>query len=147
MFQGMLLVLLGLIPAFGSLGTTEVLPLEVAVAAQVGTVIVSLRSVTLPLRARSLPSMLAPFATVIELSAKTLPLKTAVVLIAAVSTRQKTLQAWAPLVRDTVLPDPIVSPDAAAFAWKMKTAEELPCPSRTSGPAPAVIPNAVEAES
>lgn len=56
-------------------------------------VIVSLINVTLPLRARSLPSTFAPLSTVIEVRAKMLPLNTAVVPMVAVLSRQKTLQA------------------------------------------------------
>ena len=79
-------------PVFGSLGIV-VLLLVVVAAAQVAAMMVSFIRVTLPFRDRSLPSMLAPFATVIEFSARILPLNTAVVFMVAVSTLQKTLQA------------------------------------------------------
>ncbi len=92
-----------------------VVPPEGAGVVHVALVIVSLISVTLPLRASSRPCMFAPLATVIDVRARMLPLNTAVELIVAVLTCQKTLQAWAPLMRDTVLPGPTVSPVAPEF--------------------------------
>jgi len=95
MFHETLFLCLEPTPVFGKPGTVvdDELPLEEDATVQVGFVIMSLINVTWPLRARSLPSMFAPFATVIELRARMVPLNTAVVLIVAVSTRQKTLQA------------------------------------------------------
>jgi hypothetical protein len=46
-------------------------------------------------------------------------------------TCQKTLHAWAPLVRVTVLPDAVLRADPA---WKMKSASGSPPPSRVSDP-------------
>src|SRR3989344_1573860 len=81
----------GPIPVSGRPGVLS----SAAAVVHVGTVIVSLINVTLPLRASSLPSMFAPFATVIDVRARMLPLNTAVVSMVAVFTRQKTLHAWA----------------------------------------------------
>ena len=73
-------------------------------------VIVLLSSVTAPLRARSRPSTVAPVVTVIDVSAKMLPLNVVVVpSVAELPTCQKTLQDWAPLMRLTVLAEAVVS--------------------------------------
>src|ERR1035437_8420846 len=77
-------------PVLGSPGTTL---LAVSLPTQVGAVIVSLISVTLPLRANNLPLIVAPLATEMEFKARIVPTKLAVVPKSAVSTRQKTLQA------------------------------------------------------
>ena len=87
-------------PVLGKEGMTLAVGLDVlppdpppVFAAHVGTVMVSLIRVTFPFRAKSLPSIVAPLATLIELRARIEPLKFAVVLILAVSTLQKILHA------------------------------------------------------
>ena len=52
--------------------------------------------------------------------------------VAELPTCQKTLQAWAPLVRTTELAESVVSVEEGA--WKIKTAFGSPCASRVSDP-------------
>ena len=51
--------------------------------------------------------------------------------VAELPTCQKTLQAWAPLIRLTLLADAVVSVEPA---WKTKTAFGLPPPLSVSAP-------------
>jgi hypothetical protein len=61
------------------------------------------------------------------------PTKTEDVLrVAELPTCQKTLQAWAPLVRMMELPTSVVSVEAGA--WKIQTAFGSPPASRVSAP-------------
>jgi hypothetical protein len=55
-----------------------------------------------------------------------------VLMVAELPTCQKTLQAWAPLVRTTELPTSVISVEAGA--WKIQTAFGLPCALRVSAP-------------
>ena len=92
----------------------------------------SLIRVTAPLRARSLPSTTTPLFTEIEVSARMLPLKAVrVPSVAELPTCQKTLHAWAPLMRLTLLSVAVVSVDAI---WKMKTARGSPWASSVRAP-------------
>lgn len=98
----------------------------------VGTVIVSAFRVIAPLRARTRPAMLVPLSTVMEVSAKILPTKVAPVpSVAELPTCQNTLQAWAPLVRMTVLLDAVMRVEPA---WKMNTALGLLPPFNVTDP-------------
>ena len=89
-------------------------------------------NVTAALRASTLPSTVAPVVTVIDVRARMDPRKLeAVPSVAELPTCQKTLQAWAPLTRFTLLADAVVSVEPA---WKMKTAFALPWASSVSAP-------------
>ena len=100
--------------------------------AQVGEVIVSSSRVTAPLRASARPSTVSPVFTEIDVRARMLPLKAEFVpRVAELPTCQNTLQAWAPLVRMTLLAESVMSVDGA---WKMKTAFGSPPASSVSDP-------------
>ena len=72
---------------------------------QEGTMMVSSSRVTAPLRASARPVMVSPVCTVIEVRARMVPWKVEPVpIVAELPTCQKTLQAWAPLVRRIVVP-------------------------------------------
>jgi hypothetical protein len=104
----------------------------VAGVVHVERVMVSLSSVTDPLRARARPSMVTPVVTVIEVRARIVPRKVeSVPRVAELPTCQKTLQALAPLIRLTLLLDPVMSVEAV---WKMKTASGLFWASRVTVP-------------
>jgi len=97
---------------------------------------VLLSKVTAPLSANNLPPTNAPVVTVIDEKARMFPTKAEFVpIVAELPITQKTLLAWAPLIRTTLLPEAVVSVDAA---WKIKTELESPPPSRVKVP---VIPN------
>ena len=82
--------------------------------------IVFVSSVTAPFRASTRPSTVAPVVTVMLVSARIVPRKLEPVpSVAELPTCQKTLQAWAPLIRFTWLADAVVSVEPA---WKTKTA-------------------------
>jgi hypothetical protein len=99
---------------------------------QLGAVITSSSRVTAPLRASTRPMMVSAVCTVIDVRARMVPTKVELVVrVAELPTCQKTLQAWAPSVRRTVVP---VSVMRVEPAWKMKTAFGLPCASRVSEP-------------
>lgn len=74
-------------------------------------VIVFVSRVTAPFRASARPStMVAPVCRAIDVNARMLPLKVVVVpRVAELPTCQYTLQAWAPLIRLTVLAGAVVS--------------------------------------
>jgi hypothetical protein len=73
-----------------------------------------------------------PVVAVIVVRARMVPLKVEPVpSVAELPTCQKTLQAWAPLIRFTLLPDAVTSVEPA---WKMKTAFGLPCASSVRVP-------------
>jgi hypothetical protein len=100
--------------------------------AQVGAVIVSSSRVTFPLRASTRPSMVSPVVTTIDVRARTVPTKEEwVPRVAELPTCQNTLQAWAPLMRLTLLAESVMREEGA---WKMKTAFGSPCASRVSAP-------------
>ena len=102
------------------------------VAQVAGAVIVSSSRVTAPLRASARPAMVSPVFTEIDVRARMLPLKAEFVpRVAELPTCQNTLQAWAPLVRMTLLAESVMSVEAA---WKMKTAFGSPPASRVSDP-------------
>jgi hypothetical protein len=99
---------------------------------QFDAVIVSSSRVTDPLRASARPAMVSPVFTEIDVRARMVPVKVEFVpRVAELPTCQNTLQAWAPLVRTTLLAEPVMSVDGA---WKMKTAFGSPCASRVSDP-------------
>src|ERR1700759_3117107 len=76
--------------------------------------------------------MVSPLSTEIDVKARIVPWKVVPELsVAELPTCQKTLQAWAPLVRRTAVP---VSVPREEPAWKMKTAFGSPCASRVSDP-------------
>src|ERR1700722_2473932 len=102
------------------------------VCEQAGAVMVSLSRVTAPLLASMLPAIVSPVVTVIEARARMLPAKVEPVpSVAELPTCQKTLQAWAPLMRLMALAEAVVSVEPI---WKMKTAFWLFCPSRVTVP-------------
>jgi hypothetical protein len=77
--------------------------------------------------------MVSPVWTVIDARARMLPTKVEFVpSVAELPTCQKTLQAWAPLVRTTELAESVVSVDEGA--WKIQTALGSPWASRVSDP-------------
>jgi hypothetical protein len=101
-------------------------------AAHVDLVIVFVSSVTAPLRARTRPSTVAPVVSVMLCSARMVPRKLdPVPSVAELPTCQKTLQACAPFVKLTTLPDAVVSVEPA---WNTNTALALPPPSSVSAP-------------
>jgi hypothetical protein len=103
------------------------------VVMQLGTVMVSSSRVTAPLRASARPVMVSPVCTVMEVRARILPWKAEPVpMVAELPTCQKTLQAWAPLVRTTELPESVRSVEEGA--WKIQTAFGSPPASRVSAP-------------
>jgi hypothetical protein len=98
--------------------------------------------VTAPLRASSLPATVAPVVAVIDVRARMLPAKLEPVpRVAELPTCQKTLHAWAPLMKTTRLAEAVISVDSV---WKMKTASGSPWPSSVRSP---VMPKVPEAES
>ena len=100
--------------------------------AQVGAVIVSSSRVTAPLRASARPAMVSPVSTEIDVRARMVPVKAEFVpRVAELPTCQNTLQAWAPLVRMTLLAESVTSVEGA---WKMKTAFGSPPAFRVSDP-------------
>jgi len=111
-------------------------------AAHVALVTVFVSNVTAPFRANTLPSTLAPVVSVADVKARIFPLKVEFVpSVAELPTCQKTLQAWAPFTRLTLLAPAVISVEAVL---KMKTALELPWASSVRVP---VIPNVPAAES
>ena len=101
-------------------------------AAHRDRVTVSLINVTAPLRARSLPFTVAPSFTEIDVKARMLPWNAVLVpSVAELPTCQKTLHAWAPLTRLTLLSVAVMSVDAI---WKMNTARGSPCASSVRRP-------------
>lgn len=101
-------------------------------AAQVCLAMVLVSNVTAPLRARIEPLTEAPVVTVTDVKARIFPAKLELVpSVADEPTCQKTLQAWAPLVRVILLPDAVVRADPT---WKTKTAFGLFCPSNVNVP-------------
>jgi hypothetical protein len=110
----------------------EVVGDDVEVGVQVGTVMLSSSRVTSPLRASARPEIVSPVVTVIDVRARMVPVKVdPVPRVAELPTCQKTLQAWAPLLRITVLAESVRSIDPT---WKMKTAFGSFCASRVSAP-------------
>jgi hypothetical protein len=115
---------------------TVVVVVVVVVVVQVGTVMVFVSSVTAPFRAITRPTTVAPVSSVADVNERMVPANTVLVpRVVELPTCQNTLQAWAPPVSWTVLPDPVVRVDPA---WKMKTAFGLPCPSRVTVPVRAI---------
>jgi hypothetical protein len=104
----------------------------VGVVMQAGEVKTEVSKETWPLRARALPSTVALVWTVMDVSARIVPLKLeAVPRVAELPTCQNTLQAWAPLVRMMLLAEAVTRVEAT---WKMKTELGFPWPSRVSCP-------------
>ena len=98
-----------------------------------GTLMVSSLRVTSPFRASARPSMVTAPGIVIEVRARMVPWKGVPVLsVAELPTCQKTLQAWAPLVRTTELP--VGSVMSAEGTWKTQTASASPPAFRVSVP-------------
>lgn len=107
---------------------------------QNGRVMTLWSRVTAPLRARARPSMVALVRTEIDCSAMIVPLKDVFVSsVAELPTCQKTLHAWAPLMRATVAEGPVIRVSAI---WKMKTALGSPCASRVRVPVMPIGPEA-----
>ena len=101
-------------------------------AAHRDRVTVSLINVTAPLRATRLPFTLAPLFTEIDVKARMLPWNAVLVpSVAELPTCQKTLHAWAPLTRRTLLSVAVTSVDGI---WKMNTARGSPCASSVRRP-------------
>src|SRR5688572_27567136 len=93
---------------------------DVSSVAQAAALTLLASKVTAPLRASSRPSTLALVLAVIEARAMTVPAKVEPTpSVDELPTCQKTLQAWAPLMRLTRLSVAVMRVEAA---WKMKTA-------------------------
>src|SRR3984957_5123788 len=102
------------------------------VCEQAGAVMVSLSRVTAPLLASMLPAIVSPVVTVIEARARMLPAKVEPVpSVAELPTCQKTLQAWAPLMRLMALAEAVVRVEPA---WKTNSALGFPPPLSVSAP-------------
>jgi hypothetical protein len=94
------------------------------------TVLVS--SVTAPLRASRRPSIVAPVFAVMDVRARMLPRKVEFVPnVAELPTCQNTLQAWAPLISATLLPEAVIRVEVI---WKMNTALGSPWASSVTVP-------------
>ena len=103
-----------------------------AAAAHVALTIVSVSSVTAPSRASTRPSTVAPVVNVMLVKARMVPLNVEPVpSVAELPICQKTLQAWAPLIRVIWLPDAVVSVDPA---WNTNTALGSPAALSVSAP-------------
>ncbi|MEY9943700.1 hypothetical protein ABH937_000756 [Kitasatospora sp. GAS1066B] len=99
---------------------------------QAALVMVLVSSVTAPLRARARPSITVPVCAAMEVRARMLPLKKELVpMVAELPTCQNTLQACAPLMRLTLLAEPVIRVEAI---WKMKTALGSPWASSVTVP-------------
>ena len=97
-----------------------------------GRVMVLSCSVTAPLRASSLPVILAPVVALMDVRAMMVPLNVEFVpRVAELPTCQNTLQACAPLIKATVLSEAVVSVEAIS---KMNTAFESPWASSVTVP-------------
>ncbi len=95
-------------------------------------VMVLVSNVAAPLRASVLPSIVVPVVTVIDVKARTVPVKVEFVpSVAELPTCQKTLQGSVPPMRLTRLAEAVVSVEPA---WKMKTAFPSPWASRVRVP-------------
>jgi len=89
-----------------------------------GVLIVLLRRVTAPFRAKALPFNTALVFSEMEENASIFPEKAALVpTVAELPTCQKTLEAWAPLIKDTTLLFAAVS---VLAIWKINWAFGLP---------------------
>ena len=89
-------------------------------------------AVTAPLRAKRLPSTVTPSFIEIDVKARMLPWNAVLVpSVAELPTCQKTLHAWAPPMRLTLLPDAVISVEPA---WKTKTALGSPWASSVKAP-------------
>jgi hypothetical protein len=100
--------------------------------AQAGLVMTFVSRETCPFRANARPSTVAAVCTVMEVRARIVPLKLdAVPSVAELPTCQNTLQAWAPLIRMTLLAEAVTRVEAT---WKTNTELGLPWPSRVSCP-------------
>ena len=118
----------------GRAGVVEavLLGLVVGVVAHFVSVSTLLSSVTLPLRARARPSILAPVLREIEVSAMIVPTNRVLEpRVADVPTCQKTWQLCASFSSTTRLLDAVVRP---APIWKMNTASGSPFASRVREP-------------
>lgn len=99
---------------------------------QCAAVIVSLISVTAPLRASARPFTVTPLLIEIDVNARIVPINTEdVPSVAELPICQKTLHACAPLMSFTWLADAVVSMEPT---WKMKTALGSPWASSVSVP-------------
>jgi hypothetical protein len=99
-------------------------PPPVTLEAQLEVVIVLVSRLTAAVLARSLPWIVAPVPAVIVSAAITVPTnRVPVPSVADDPTCQKTLQAWAPLISETLVFDPVISVEPI---WKMKTALGFP---------------------
>nr|WP_246507058.1 hypothetical protein [Actinocrinis puniceicyclus] len=97
-----------------------------------GRVTVLVSSDTCPLRASSLPVMLAPVVAVMDVRARMLPLKVEFVpSVAELPTCQNTLHACAPLISATLLAEPVIRVLAIS---KMNTELGSPWPSSVTVP-------------
>jgi hypothetical protein len=109
-----------------------VVVVEGGAAAHAGPVKVLLSNDTCPFRAKARPCTTVPVVTEIDVNAMIVPLNDEFVpRVAELPTCQKTLQAWAPLMRLTLLADAVMSVDAI---WKMNTALASPWPSNVTVP-------------
>jgi hypothetical protein len=121
-------------------GAASVVVVVVGAAVQAGTEIALSSKVTAPLRASTRPSTEAPVFNVAEVSARIVPTKLlAVPIVAELPTSQKTLHAWAPFSKATVLPDAVIRVDPAR---KMKTEFALPPPLSVTVPVRAMFDGA-----
>jgi len=134
-----------------TVGVGVILPVGVTVGVGVGVgvgppaqparVMSFVSIVTAALRASALPSMRAPDTSVIDSSARMVPLKREpAAMVAELPIFQKTLQKLPPLTMLTLLPTAVTRVDAV---WKIQTAAGSPCASSVSVP---VIPKVPEAD-
>src|SRR5271155_2498553 len=99
-------------------------PPPLVLEGQLDVVIVFVSSVTAPVRASSLPWIVAPVFAVMLAEAMIVPTK--LVLVPSVADEppcQKTLHACAPFTSETLVPEPVISVEPI---WKMNTALGLP---------------------
>lgn len=97
-----------------------------------GRVMVLVSRVTAPLRASSRPATVAPVFALMDVRARMLPLNVVFVpRVAELPTCQNTLQGWAPLIRETLLPEPVIR---VLATWKMNTALGSPWASSVTVP-------------
>jgi hypothetical protein len=101
-------------------------------AAQSAWTMTLVSRVTAPFLAMTRPATTVPVCTDTEVNAITVPMKLVLVpSVAELPTCQNTLQAWAPLIRETVAFEAVIKVDPA---WKMNAALGSPWASRVTVP-------------
>jgi len=96
--------------------------------------------VTAPSIANARPNTVAPVFKVIDCWARMFPWNRVLVpKVAELPICQKTLQAWAPLIRSTLLSEAVVR---VVAVWKMNTASGSPWASSVTAPVNPKVPEA-----